>query len=122
MERHFPVPSIVATRCRAIAFLAVVPLFGGCASRPTAERAPAACDGERVVRVRNASGVLADIFSWQYGRPRESSYIGSVSPGRTGEFTIPDNVWVSARDPALARDEPQPAPPGVTIRFEYFCR
>ena len=110
------------TRSFVIAFLAVAPVIAGCASRPRAKRSPATCDGERVVQVRNASGMLVDVFAWQQIRPRESSYLGSVSPGRSAEFTIPDNVWVNTSDPALAREEPRSAPPSVAIRYEYFCR
>ena len=110
------------TRSLAIAFLVITPMIAGCASRPRADRAPAACDGERVVRVRNASGFLVDVFTWQEIRPRESSYLGSVSPGRSAEYTIPDNVWVSSRDPALARDEPRSGAPNGSVHYEYFCR
>ena len=110
------------TRRLILMLLIAAPVIGGCASRRGSERTPATCDGERVVRVRNASGVLADVFTWRAERPRETSYLGSVSPGRTADFTIPNNVWVSTSDPALARDDPGSVPPNGSIQYEYFCR
>lgn len=74
---------------------------------------------QRTLLVINSSGVLADLFGARYGTRDRPTYIGSVSPGRRGEFVVGDSVMVSTQDPSGSGAE-QP-PPGA-MRYEYECR
>jgi hypothetical protein len=99
-----------------------------CASttRSSVERFKLVCASgqQRVATVINSSSVLADVFGARLGGRDRPTYLGSVSPGRRGEFIVGDSVMVSTQDPSsnVRVGDAVQQPPGVAMRFEYECR